>query len=194
MERARPANVIAVGPGVSSDSRCAKAARHVIKEATVPLVIDADAINALAGHLDILKDIAYGAVLTPHAGEMARLLGTSPEKVQGDRLKVARDFAVKWHVTIILKGFRTVVALPDGNAFVNPTGNPGMATAGAGDVLTGVVAAFIAAGLHEQDAAVAAAYVHGLAGDIAASRLGEASVRASDIAACLPDALRKVCE
>jgi NAD(P)H-hydrate epimerase len=164
----------------------------MIESAPSPLVIDADAINALAGHLEILERLTCGAVLTPHAGEMARLLGIAAESVQAGRLELARAFAVKWQVAVVLKGHRTVVALPGGDAFINPTGNPGMATAGAGDVLTGVVAAFIGAGLSAQSAAVAAAYLHGRAGDIAAARLGEASVRASDIAACLPDALQEL--
>jgi NAD(P)H-hydrate epimerase len=185
-------DAVAIGPGLSTGEGALAAARMIIAGADRPLVIDADALTAVAADLSILASVRAGAVLTPHAGEMARLLGCPPESVQADRIGAARAFASKWGVTLVLKGFRTVVATPDGMARVNPTGNPGMATAGAGDVLAGMIAALIGGGMAIGDAAAAAAYLHGLAGDLAASELGEASVTASDIIACLPAAMAAV--
>jgi NAD(P)H-hydrate epimerase len=185
-------DAVAIGPGLSAGRETLMAIRQIISGVKKPLVIDADALSAVAEDLSVLAGIEGGAVLTPHEGEMARLLGTSPESVRADRLGVARGFAAKWGVTLVLKGFRTIVAAPGGTAHVNPTGNPGMATAGAGDVLTGIIAAFIGCGMAASEAALAGAYLHGLAGDLAAAELGEASVTASDIIRHLPTAMKAV--
>jgi NAD(P)H-hydrate epimerase len=156
------------------------------------LVIDADALNAISKDLGILNIIRGAAILTPHEGEMARLIGVSAEAVHENRLVVARDFAKKYGVVLVLKGHRTIVALPSGMAYVNPTGNPGMATAGAGDVLTGMLAALAASGLDAGNAAIAAVYLHGLAGDMAAERLGETSVIAGDIVMHIAPAIKSL--
>jgi NAD(P)H-hydrate epimerase len=157
---------------------------------TKPFVIDADALNAISKDLSILRKMKGTAILTPHEGEMARLTGISTDAIRENRLKAARDFAEKYGVVLVLKGHRTIVALPDGIAYINPTGNPGMATAGAGDVLTGMIAALAAGGLDAGSAAIAAVYLHGLAGDIAAERLGEASVVAGDIVSHIAPAIK----
>jgi NAD(P)H-hydrate epimerase len=185
-------DAVAIGPGLSAGRETRMAVRQIISGVKKPLVIDADALNAVSDDVSILAGIGGGAVLTPHEGEMARLLGTDPESVRADRLGAARGFAVKWGVTLVLKGFRTIIATPGGTAHVNPTGNPGMATAGAGDVLTGIIVAFIGGGMAPHEAALAAAYLHGLAGDLAAFELGEPSVTASDIARHLPAAMKAV--
>ncbi|MDR3121882.1 MAG: NAD(P)H-hydrate dehydratase [Clostridiales bacterium] len=187
-------DAVAVGPGLSANQDTLRAVRKLLAAVQKPLVIDADALNAVAGDVAVLSRLKAPAVLTPHEGEMARLLDTAVANVSRNRLALARAFAAKWRVTLILKGHRSVIALPDGRAFINPTGNPGMATAGAGDALTGIVAAFLGAGMDAGDAAVAAAYLHGLSGDLAAKELGERSVRASDIIRCLPAALSSTAE
>jgi NAD(P)H-hydrate epimerase len=188
IEIAERMSVVSIGPGLSTNPDTLKSIKRVISGAQKPLVIDADALTAVSTDISVLSRIRGGAVLTPHVGEMARLLGTEPEKVSADRLGAARGFAIKWGVTLVLKGFRTVVATPDGRAFINPTGNAGMATAGSGDVLTGIVAAFIGCGMALGDAALAAAYVHGLAGDCAAAELGEMSLTSGDLISHLPKA------
>jgi len=148
----------------------------------VPLVLDADAIVAFAGESDRLvgRD-GTDVIITPHPGEMAALSGLPIDEVQNHRLMVARDFATTHHVTVILKGHRTVVATPEGRTFINLTGNPGMATAGAGDVLTGAVAAWMGQLLDAEAASTLAVYLHGLAGDLAETDEGAAGMMASDI-------------
>ena len=174
-------DAVAIGPGMSADPETARAIRKIITTVQKPLVIDADALGAIASDIAVLERLNAPAVLTPHEAEMARLLGTTAANVKRGRLAMAREFAAKYHVTLVLKGYRSIVAKPDGQAYINPTGNPGMATAGSGDVLTGMIAAFIGAGMAVPEAAVAAVYMHGLSGDLAAAELGERSTRASDI-------------
>ena len=145
------------------------------------MVVDADGLNCLAGNLAVLKKRKSETILTPHPGEMARLLGSDAAAVNADRVGVALDFAKKHGVVLVLKGAGTVVACPDGEAFVNPTGNPGMASGGMGDVLTGMIGAFLAQGLTARDAAVCGVYLHGLAGDIAAEAVGERALLARDV-------------
>ena len=139
--------VLALGPGLGRSASTTAFVRQLVTRSQLPLVIDADALNALAGHADLLQSRnARQVVLTPHPGEMARLAGTTIERVQSDRLGMARAFAVSHSVYVVLKGHRTVIATPAGDAFINPTGNPGMATAGTGDVLTGIIAGWLATG------------------------------------------------
>ena len=188
LDHAERMDAIAIGPGMSTGWVTARAIRRIIASVNKPLVIDADALTAIAADVSFLDEAHTPAVLTPHEAEMARLLGKTAADVTRNRYTYARNFAVKHKVTLVLKGRRSVVAAPDGRVHINTTGNPGMATAGAGDVLTGVIAAFIGAGMSVTEAAIAAVYLHGLAGDAAAAKLGERSVRASDIIRCLPDA------
>jgi NAD(P)H-hydrate epimerase len=153
-------------------------------------VADADALGALAGHLDLLRGAAGPRALTPHPGEMARMLGVGVDAVQGDRIETPRAFARDHRVALALKGAGTVIGHPDGHVVVNPTGNPGMAKGGSGDALTGIVGALLARGLPPAAALDAGCYLHGLAGDLAAAARGEIAMIAGDIVESLPAALQ----
>jgi NAD(P)H-hydrate epimerase len=159
-----------------------------------PTVIDADGLNALVGHLNILlstRDSRLSTILTPHPGEMARLLNISIKKVQDDRKNIAKRFARDYRVTVVLKGYHTVVTDAKGNLYINRTGNPGMATAGSGDVLTGIIGAFMGQGLDAFSASKYAVYLHGLAGDLAAKEKTQMAMIASDIIDKIPAAIKK---
>jgi len=187
-------SVIAVGPGLSVNSDIVEITAGIIRMAEVPLVLDADALNALSRDMSALRNLKSPAVLTPHPGEMARLLGISIEEVQDNRIETAEELSRRWNVITVLKGSRTVVALPDGYKFINPVGNPGMATGGSGDVLTGVIAGLIAQGVRPSDAAAAGVYIHGSAGDMAALDKGEHGMTAGDIADKLPYVIKELAE
>ncbi len=159
-------DALAVGPGLDPGGDTAKLLEQVIVSSPVPLVIDAGALDALKGRPELLKEAKYPVVITPHPGEMARLSGLSVRDVQENRLEVALDHARKWGVYLLLKGFNTIIASPDGKAAINPTGGPALATAGSGDLLTGLIASFLAQGLEAENAARAGAFIHGLAGDL----------------------------
>ncbi|HET9372674.1 MAG TPA: NAD(P)H-hydrate dehydratase [Vicinamibacterales bacterium] len=184
------ADVIAVGPGLGRSPGAAAFVQALVERAGVPLVLDADALYAFGDDPGRLtgRD-GVDVIITPHPGEMARLTGLSIEEVQANRLDVARDFATTHRLTVILKGHRTIVATPDGKTFVNRTGNPGMATAGSGDVLTGMVAAWAAQLLDAEAAAKLAVFLHGLAGDLAEADEGEVALIASDIVSHLGEAV-----
>jgi hydroxyethylthiazole kinase-like uncharacterized protein yjeF len=188
---ASDATILAIGPGLGRSASTTAFVRQLVTRSQLPLVLDADALNALAGHADLLRSRnAPQVVLTPHPGEMARLTGLSVAEVQRTRLSVARAFAVSHSVYVVLKGHRTVIATPSGDAFINPTGNPGMATAGAGDVLTGVIAGWLATGQPALEASTLGVYLHGAAGDLAAARHGQIGLIASDIIDHLGAAVR----
>ncbi len=187
------ANVLAVGPGWSTHPPAREALRRLLEVAEVPCVIDADALNCLALEPDILPAQHPPMVLTPHPGEMARLMNTDTASVQANRLQVAEEAAKRFGAVVVLKGARTVVATPEGRIWVNPTGNPGMATGGSGDALTGAVAGLLAQGLDAEQSAVVGVYLHGLAGDLAAEEAGQAGLIAGDIIRHLPEAIRRVC-
>jgi NAD(P)H-hydrate epimerase len=174
--------VLALGPGLSQEGEASEVARKLIEMSRLPLVIDADALNALVGHLDILtKDSGRTIVLTPHPGEMARLTGTSIKEVQANREEIAREFAEKHSVTLVLKGWRTLIAHPDGRIAVNTSGNPGMAKGGSGDILTGIVAAMLAQYPEKAAEAVeAAVYLHGLSADFALLEQNEHTLLPTD--------------
>jgi NAD(P)H-hydrate epimerase len=184
------ADVIAVGPGLGQSDSVSAVVHALVEHSGVPLVLDADALNVFADDADRLvgRD-GVDIIITPHPGEMARLTGLSTEQVQARRLDIARDFATKHRVHVVLKGHRTIVASPDGKASINLTGNPGMATAGAGDVLTGTIAAWLGQLLDTEPAVRLAVFLHGLAGDLAAADEGEVSIIASDILGHLGDAV-----
>lgn len=185
------ASVIAVGPGLGRSPSTTTFLRRLVARSRVPLVIDADALNALAGHADLLRSrIATDVIVTPHPGEMARLTGLSIADVQRTRLSVARSFAASHGVYVVLKGHRTIIATPNGDARINSTGNPGMATAGTGDVLTGVIAAWLASGQPALQAAALGVYLHGSAGDLAAARHGQIGLIATDLIEELGPAVR----
>jgi NAD(P)H-hydrate epimerase len=186
-------DAVVLGPGLGADPATQAFVREVIRECPVPVVIDADALNALSG--DIGADFVRRdrpAVLTPHPGEMARLVGATAADVQRRRVETVRSAAAATGAVVVLKGQRTLVADAGGRVAVNPTGNPGMATAGTGDALAGIVGALLARGTDAWTAATSAVYVHGAAGDEAAGRLGEESLTASDLIASLPAVLRSL--
>lgn len=187
-------DVLAIGPGLSQAAEVVALVKELLPSVRVPCVLDADAINALAGAGEVLRKVQAPVVITPHPGEMARLMGVTTKEIQEDRIGAAVKAAEKWRVVTLLKGARTVVAAPDGAIYINPTGNPGMATAGSGDVLTGVVASLIAQGMETARAAAAGAYIHGLAGDLAAREKGMMGMIAGDILSALPAATRELAE
>jgi NAD(P)H-hydrate epimerase len=184
-------DAVAVGPGLGLDDETQALARALIFDCERPMVVDADALTALAGHLDRLRGAPAARCLTPHPGEMARMLGASVADVQRDRIATVRQFATAWEVHVVLKGATSVIGLPDGTVILNPTGNAGMASGGTGDVLTGVTGAFLARGLEPGVALPAAVYLHGLAGDVAAERVGQESLVAGDVIEALPEAFRR---
>ena len=183
---------VAIGPGLSRDAEAAETARRLVAELSGPLVIDADGLNAFEAHRDALPRATAPRVLTPHVGEMARLTGLPPAEIEARRIDVAIEWAHAWDAVVVLKGAPTVTAAPDGHATVNPTGNPGMATAGMGDVLTGTIVALLAQGLAPVDAARLGVFVHGLAGDRAAEEIGGIGLRAGDVLERLPYALQRL--
>jgi NAD(P)H-hydrate epimerase len=184
--------VIAIGPGLGRHIETGELVRDIALNTTVPTVIDADGLNAFEGLAKMLNGEKRTLVLTPHPGEMARLTATSVSAIQADRLGVARRFASEHACILVLKGHRTVVALPNGEVWINPTGNAGMATGGTGDILTGMVAGFLAQFPERPELAVCAAvYLHGMAGDLARDRLGELAMIATDLLHTLPEAMRR---
>jgi hydroxyethylthiazole kinase-like uncharacterized protein yjeF len=185
-------DAVTLGPGLGLDEDTQALARDLVAECARPMVVDADALTALSGHLDRLRMAPAGRCLTPHPGEMARMLGVSVADVQRDRIATVREFAGTWRTSVVLKGATSVIGAPDGTVLLNPTGNPGMASGGTGDVLSGVLGAFLARGLEGGTALAAAVYLHGLAGDIAAERVGQESLVASDVIDALPEAFRRV--
>jgi NAD(P)H-hydrate epimerase len=184
------ADVIAIGPGLGQDPSTVAFVHAVVERSGVPLVIDADALNAFAGDPErLMGRDGVDVIVTPHPGEMARLLNLSIEQVQADRLEHARDFASSHRCHVVLKGHRTVIAGPEGRSFVNLTGNAGMATGGTGDLLTGMIAAWFAQILDAEGACKLAVYLHGTAGDLAEADEGEVALLPSDIATRLGDAV-----
>lgn len=185
--------VLAVGPGISRDPETSEFVRNLVMKCKTPLVLDADGLNAFEGRAAELTGKGRILVITPHPGEMARLIGSSIDTVQKDRMNVARTFAREHELIVVLKGHRTLIAEPDGTLWVNTTGNPGMATGGTGDILTGMVSGTIAQNPeHIAEAVTAAVHLHGLAGDVACETMGEHSLVATDLLNALPEAFRRV--
>jgi len=184
--------VLAVGPGLSTKGEASEFVRGLVAKTTLPIVIDADGLNAFAGDdVKLLNGSGRTMVLTPHPGEMARLCGMTVAEVEKDRIGLARRFAISHQVTLVLKGWRTLVAHPDGTMAVNTTGNPALAKGGSGDILTGILAAILAQKPHQvQEAVEAAVYLHGLAADFAAHKMDEKFVLATDVVGCLSEAFR----
>jgi hydroxyethylthiazole kinase-like uncharacterized protein yjeF len=181
--------VIAVGPGASTHTETVALVRRVVEEFSQPMVVDADGLNALAGSAFQGRGLL---VLTPHPGEMSRLCGLPAEEILKDRVEVARSFAMKRNVSLVLKGQRTLIALPDGRVWINPTGSPAMATGGTGDILTGLIAGLLAQFPDEPtQALLAAVYLHGRAGELGGAALGEKSLVATDLLQFLPRAIKE---
>ncbi len=181
-------DAIAVGPGLGVDADTKLIVQGLLRKTDMPMILDADALNCLQPPLKRKSP----TILTPHPGEMARLLDTTTAVVQKNRLETARDFAVKQGVFLVLKGFRTVVASPSGELFVNSTGNAGMATAGMGDVLTGIIASLLAQGMEVLPAVISGVYLHGRAGDRVAERLGDRGLLATDVIEEMPHAIHEI--
>ena len=182
-------DAVALGPGLSRDPGSLELARRAVAEVAKPMVIDADALRAVAGAVQLLAHARAPRVLTPHLGEMSRLTGLTTETLEARRIDAPREWADTWNTVVLMKGAPTVIASPQGGTHVNPTGNPGMATAGMGDVLTGVVAALLAQGLDAHGAAALAAYLHGAAGDHVAAERGLIGLVAGDVVESMPAAI-----
>ena len=190
---AKDKTVLAVGPGISRHAETADVVRSVVKKYAQPMVLDADGLNAFEGRADELNGAGRVLILTPHPGEMARLVDSTVAAVQKDRLNIARDFAREHQVIVVLKGNRTLVAAPDGAVWVNTIrDNPGMSTGGTGDILTGMTAGLVAQNPKRiLEAVCAAVHLHGLAGDVAREHVGEHSLVATDLLTHLPEAFRR---
>ncbi len=192
LKQAEGKSVIALGPGLSTDPDTRQLLKLFLPEVRCPLVIDADGLNCLAQSKGLLGEIQTEKILTPHPKEMSRISGWSTLEIQENRVELASRFARDQGVILILKGARTIIALPGGSTYINPTGNPGMATGGSGDVLTGILAGFRAQGLNGMQAAIAGTYLHALAGDLYARDQGEISLTASDLLAAFPRAMKTI--
>ncbi|MDP3722971.1 MAG: NAD(P)H-hydrate dehydratase [Candidatus Omnitrophota bacterium] len=191
VELIEQADAVAVGPGLSQHPQTQALIRHLLPKITKPLVLDADGLNALAIDPSLLKRLPLPIILTPHPGEMARLTRLSTEAVQSDRQRIATEYATTYRVVVALKGHQTIVAGYDGAVYLNDTGNPGMASGGCGDVLTGVIAGLLGQRLSLFDAARLGVSLHGAAGDLAAAERGPIGLIASDVADRIPQAIRQ---
>lgn len=192
LSRLERMTVAVVGPGLSVNDEIADVVSAVVENSRIPLIMDADALNAISRDVSVLKKRNSAIVITPHPGEMARLAGTSTEAVQNDRIGTASDFAAKWGVITVLKGSRTIIACPDGSVYINATGNSGMATGGTGDALAGIVAGLIGQGAAPEEAAIAGVYIHGKAGDKAAGIMGEYGMMAGDVVRQVPLVMKEL--
>jgi NAD(P)H-hydrate epimerase len=179
-------DVIAIGPGMGLHNGVDEFFKKIVLASTVPIVIDADGLNSLATQIDILKKAQAPVILTPHPGEMSRLSGLDASEIQWDRVGTAKRFAQEWNVILVLKGAHTVIASPSGEAFINLTGNSGMASAGMGDALTGIITGLLSQGYEPFNAAALGAYIHGKAGDLALKEMGGIGIIATDLIRKIP--------
>jgi ADP-dependent NAD(P)H-hydrate dehydratase / NAD(P)H-hydrate epimerase len=177
---------LAIGPGLSTNRETVELVCKIIEKCKLPMVIDADALNALSMTPGSLRLLDEKKILTPHPGEMGRLVGKEAREIQADRLKISCEFAKKWNCNLVLKGARTVISDPAGTLYINPTGNPALATGGTGDVLTGIISGLLARGLTEKSAATAGVYLHGLAADYFTEQNGETGLIASELTDIIP--------
>lgn len=183
-------NAIGIGPGLGTNSETKEAFKQLLQNIKVPLVADADALNLISENRELFNLLPPGTILTPHPGEFKRLFGETHNTWQ--RLQVLREAAQRLNIIIVLKGAYTATALPSGVVYFNPTGNPGMATGGSGDILTGMILSFLAQGLSPENAAIVGVYMHGLAGDLAARKISQPALIASDIPKFIGKAFRKI--
>ncbi len=181
-----------LGPGLPDDETAYANARAIVASIELPLLIDASALNAFAGRASEINPQGRPRVITPHPGELARIIGSDTATINADRIRAAREAARACNCVVVLKGFQTLVAEPDGHVFVNPTGNPGMASGGMGDVLSGMIAALLARGTDPLDAACTAVYLHGFAGDLLRDEMGDTGLAAMDLADRIPIAIQRV--
>ncbi|WP_432665998.1 NAD(P)H-hydrate dehydratase [Wukongibacter baidiensis] len=192
IEDTKTANVLTIGPGCGSTAELSEIIKRILIDVDVPIVIDADGLNALSKNIEWLSEKKSKIIITPHLGEMERLTKIPIEEIKNNLIKVAKDFSQKWNVIVVLKGASTIVTSPDGKVFINVSGNPGMATAGSGDVLTGIITGLVAQGLEPLKAAVTAVYLHGMTGDKVASEKGEYGLLAGDIVEELPYTIKNI--
>jgi ADP-dependent NAD(P)H-hydrate dehydratase / NAD(P)H-hydrate epimerase len=190
----RKINALAVGPGISTQEETCSFIKEMIRQIDIPMVIDADALNAISmqENLDFLKDNSSIRILTPHPGEMARLIKKNVNEILNDPIEIAKDFVERYGVILILKCTPTIILSPDGRVYINSTGNPGMASGGSGDVLTGIVAALVCQMEDPVKASILGVYLHGLSADLAVEEIGEISLVASDIIDYIPDAINEI--
>lgn len=189
IESLKNKSAVLIGPGLTTHPNTVELLLAVVPEIEVPMVIDADGLNCISEHLGTLKSLKGPVIITPHPGEMSRLAGKTVKEVQTDRVGIARSFSSNYNVVVVLKGAGTIIAFPDGKTFVNTTGNPGMATAGTGDVLSGIIAGLIAQKIPTSEASRAAVFLHGLAGDMVSQKKGQISLIASDLIEEIPSIL-----
>lgn len=185
-------SVVAIGPGISTDPETVALIGEILPQIRCPLVLDADALNSLSLHKDLLKKLQPETVLTPHPKEMSRLIGVPTEEIQKNRVDIASKFARDHSLTLVLKGSPSLIGLADGSIVINPTGNPGMATGGSGDVLTGIIAGLISQGLSSSQASIAGTYIHSHAGDHFAKSESQTTLIAGDLLRCLPETLKRI--
>lgn len=184
-------DVVIIGPGLGRSFTTGRLVEEFVGRCEKPMVIDADGLNLLCG-LNVLGNTKAPVIITPHPGEMARLCGITIEEVQNNRIKVSTEFSGEYNVIVVLKGSKTVVAAPDGRVYINSTGNAGMATAGTGDVLAGLIGGLLGQGLNPLDASIAGVFIHGAAGDLAAERKGQHGIIASDVAEAIPYCIKSL--
>jgi hydroxyethylthiazole kinase-like uncharacterized protein yjeF len=185
-------DALMLGPGISTHDSTKEFVLSLLPRLKIPVVLDADALNNIASKPEVLKTLSKPAVVTPHPGEFARLVKLSVKEVLARRLELVPRFAAEFGVYVVLKGYRTLIASPEGKTFVNPTGNPGMATGGSGDVLSGMIASMIIQEKNFLEAVLAAVFIHGISGDIGVSRLGEKSLTAGNLIGYLPAAMKEL--
>ena len=190
LDLAAELDFVIAGPGTSLDAETQELLRQLVAETPTPLLVDGDGLTALAGHLDVLRNRRGPVVLTPHLGELSRLTGLSIGEIRRDRVSVLRRAAAEMQAVIVMKGAHSLIGGPDGQVYVNLSGNAGMATAGSGDVLTGTIAAMAGQGLAFEEAVRMGVFVHGLAGDLAAEQVGEDGMTAQTILDHLAQAVR----
>ncbi|KPU43404.1 bifunctional NAD(P)H-hydrate repair enzyme Nnr [Oxobacter pfennigii] len=188
----KKASSLSIGPGISKSDDLKKLLFSLIEFSDIPLIIDADGLNILSEDTSILRKAKGQIIITPHPGEMSRLIGKSIDYIQINRTECAREFSSIYNVITLLKGTNTIIAQPSGEVYINPTGNPGMAKGGSGDVLTGIISSFAAMGLKPIGAVNAGVYIHGLAGDLASKELGEYGMKAGDIIEFIPAAIKSI--
>ena len=182
-------DALALGPGIDRDEETKEMVFEVLKNFKGPIVLDADGLYFLSFDLDVLYERKGPTVITPHMGEFSRLIKLSPEDIKLNKIKYSKNFSAKYNVITVLKGVNTIVASPQGNVYVNRTGNPGMATAGSGDVLTGIILSLLGQGIDEFHSSMLGVYVHGLSGDLAKLSKGEYGMTAGDIMNSIPSIL-----
>jgi NAD(P)H-hydrate epimerase len=185
-------SAVAIGPGLSTEPETVQLLRELLPIIDCPLIIDADAVNALAQNPETISQLKRDTILTPHPKEMSRVMGIETSKILEKRIEFARKFALDHSVIIVLKGAATIISQPNGITTINTTGNPGMATAGSGDILTGIIASLVAQGFSTPKAAIAGTYLHGLSGDIFAQKESQASLIAGDLLRTLPETMKRI--